>query len=230
MHTNIFRIHILIFTLLFAGYTPAETKNEYLNQLLYPYKITKNKATKDPSVPGSRLFLDYRNGFRDLQFGDPIDKLGEDRLCKKEYSSYQQKPLGCTRKKEYGSIVLMPIYDVKYIFHEIGGVLKLTGIKIYLHKSPKQYDIEYKKFLKDKPRSPIPDPEIMKWENSQCRYNASKLIEVWGMYTTDGGYSDPSWQGTKVKARLGSVACSVLSLYSIQLHKSLGAEYQKQKK
>jgi hypothetical protein len=216
--------------LLLIGYSQADAANEYVNKLLFPYKISKNEVTKDPSVPGSRLFLDYKNGFRDLQFGDPIEKLSEDRLCKNEYYSYQQKPLGCTRKIEYGSIVSMPIHDVKYIFHEIDSELKLTGIKIYLHKSPKQFDIEYKKLIKDKPRSPIPDSGIMKWENSQCRYNAKKLVEVWGMYTTDGGYSDPIWQGSKVKARLGSMACSVLSLYSIPLHNSLEAEYKNQKK
>ena len=224
------RAFILLFLLASASALHADTEQEIFNQLLHPTNKTKQQ---DASVPGNRLFLDYKNGFRDMQFGDPVQKLGENINCKKIYLpydpfGYKNKPLGCTRNQNYGSIVSIPIHDIEYIFHKINNTSQLTGINIYLYKSPDQYGKDFRASIKDKPKSLMPDPEFMSWQNQACKDTAEKFTEVWGAYYMKNGFSNPSWSGSKVKANLEGMVCNILIIESIVMQEK-GIELNKEK-
>jgi len=167
-----------------------------------------------------------------MRFGDSPEKLGDARKCKRtflysEVYTSENQTIGCTREKQYGSIVSIPIYDVEYIFNKINGEQKLTNIKIYLNKSPELVESEYRKLLpKGLPESfgEVPNSEDTKSImdlayrlSTACETKAEKFDDAWGRFFKKTSTSPPAWDGKRVSAYLGGRMCNELNIKSVEL-------------
>ena len=198
-------VTIILFLL---SFTPAPVESNEYNQFYRDFTQIKKPDTGKPPKPGSTSFLDYKNGFRDIHFGDKPKALGENRVCKKNLLNHYV----CIKQQEYEPLMSMKIYGIKYTFKKVNGEYLLAVISIDLLKKTNQSQHEKYNY----PISML-DPEAGMFLSDVefvCGSKANELTKAWGKPESSFRSTYPTWKGKKVTAYLNGLWCDTLTINS----------------
>lgn len=198
---------IILFLLPF---TPATAEINDYNRVLPDYTQIKKTDTSKPPKPGSISFLDYKNGFRDIHFGDKPKALSENRVCRKNW----QKHYICIRQQEYKPLVSMKIYGIEYTFKKVNDEYLLAVISIDLVEKTNQSQHEKSNYSGS---MDMLDPEAGRFLSDVkfvCDMKARQLTKAWGKPQSSFRSMTPTWEGEKVTAYLNGLWCETLIIKS----------------
>lgn len=77
--------------------------------------VFANPGQADPVEPGSTAYLDWKNGFRDLRFGDPPSTLGTESQCRRDEQGHKDL---CRRSGDRLRIGKARVEKIEYAFFQ----------------------------------------------------------------------------------------------------------------
>jgi hypothetical protein len=217
-------ILILSISSLMPAYSHAHDDGSWMVERTAQEQDADALKAQDQARRSARNLLGYENIFGDMRFGDPVVKLGKDRLCDSvvipdDAYGDDKEPIDCRLNKDYGVFEDIPVFDVEYIFHKINGKYLMTGVNIDLYKSNDDLYVDFygaPPGKADKSQIISSAAKVSYVVQHRCINVTKRLNEAWG--SADNENPVPVWLDTKhgVKASFAGFACNIVTMESLE--------------